>query len=117
MRTSGNENQVIWLHPEAPAKPVPGQTCNGCGVCCSAEPCPVARLFLWQWQGACRALEWQSAQGLYRCGMVIRPAHYVFLLPLFLQARVQALVTRWIAANTVCDSVAEARPMQEHREP
>lgn len=109
MRISDTENQVIWLHPEASTKPAAGQVCNGCGVCCSAEPCPVARLFLWQWRGACRALEWHSDQRLYRCGMLLRPAHYLFLLPKFSQTVARYFLTRWIAANTVCDSDVDVR--------
>jgi len=36
--------EVILIHPEAPAKPPLGAPCNGCGVCCLAEPCPVGVL-------------------------------------------------------------------------
>jgi len=106
MQASGDDNQVIWLQPEAPAKPQLGQACNGCGVCCAAEPCPVARVFLWQWRGACRALEWHAELKQYRCGMLLRPAHYVFLLPRFLELGFRSWIRRWIAAGVACDSDA-----------
>ena len=99
-------HQIIWLRVQAPPKPEIGQVCNGCGVCCAAEPCPVSRLFLWQWRGACRALEWHEALQQYRCGMLLRPAYYVFLLPTILQKSFSALVKRWIAVDTACDSDA-----------
>lgn len=106
MQTSGNDNQIIWLQPEAPAKPQIGQVCNGCGVCCAAEPCPVSRAFLWQWRGACHALEWHAESQQYRCGMLLRPAHYVFLLPRLFEARFRSWIRRWIAAGVACDSDA-----------
>lgn len=102
------DHQVIWLHSQAPAKPDYGQACNGCGVCCSAEPCPVARVFLWQRRGACRALEWHTDAGAYRCGMLLRPAHYLYFIPVVLQTWFSRLVSRWIAANSFCDSTVEA---------
>lgn len=103
-----NRARVIWLQAGAPAKPLAGQACNGCGVCCAAEPCPVARLFLWQWRGACRALEWSGDGQRYRCGMLLRPAHYLRWLPLSWQPRFAGFVQRWIAAGTGCDSTATA---------
>ena len=35
---------VVWLHAEAPPKPAEGAPCNGCGLCCLAEPCPLGVL-------------------------------------------------------------------------
>ena len=35
---------VIYLHPAAPAKPAVGAACNGCGVCCAWQPCPLGML-------------------------------------------------------------------------
>ena len=116
MDVPGKQKQrLIWLKVEAPAKPLLGNTCNGCGVCCAAEPCPVARVFLWQWRGACRALVWSEAQQQYRCGMLLQPATYLRFLTaspqtwfarLFLRIFTR-LVARWIAAGTACDSAAE----------
>lgn len=102
-----NRSHVIWLQSQAPAKPAPGQACNGCGVCCAAEPCPLARVFLWQWHGACRALEWDAAGLQYRCGMLLQPARYLRWLPVRWQRRFGVVAARWIAAGTACDSEAE----------
>jgi len=107
-----SDQQVIWLQQSAPSKPAIGQACNGCGVCCAAAPCPVALVFLWQWRGACRALLWDAAQQMYRCGMVLQPQSFVRVFPIFLSSVFKKLIRRWIAADTVCDSSADATPSQ-----
>ncbi|MDT0138632.1 hypothetical protein [Acidovorax sp. PRC11] len=35
-----------------------GQPCNGCGLCCLAEPCPLGMLVSRRRHGACVALRW-----------------------------------------------------------
>jgi hypothetical protein len=105
--SDSKKQRLIWLQVAAPAKPSLGQRCNGCGVCCAAEPCPVARAFLWQWRGACRALIWVEADQQYRCGMLLQPSTYLRILPVSWQAWFSRLVARWIAAGTACDSDAE----------
>ncbi len=104
MRAPRTEEQVIWLHQLAPAKPAMGQACNGCGVCCALEPCPVAMVFLWQRTGRCRALEWHEDAAQYRCGMLLGPERYVPALPRFLRGVMRRMVGRWIAAGTACDA-------------
>ncbi|MFZ6723408.1 hypothetical protein [Undibacterium sp. Ji49W] len=99
---------IIWLQTSAPMKPALGQPCNGCGVCCAAVPCPVARVFLWQLRGSCRALEWHADVQQYRCGMLVQPATYLSWLPTSWQAWFARRVRRWIAAGTACDSDAIA---------
>ena len=98
---------VIWLRQEAPPKPAFGAPCNGCGVCCAHEPCPVALVFLWQRRGSCKALEWNEETQRYRCGMACRPAHHLRWLPAQLEKTMQRLVLRWIAADTACDASHE----------
>ncbi|WP_290900437.1 hypothetical protein [Aquabacterium sp.] len=70
--------QVIHIHPEAPPKPAEGAPCNGCGVCCLAEPCPVGMLISRKRQGACDALVWSEASDTaparYQCGLMLRAA-------------------------------------------
>ncbi len=99
--------QIIKLHTLAPEKPVYGAKCNGCGICCAAEPCPVAHLLLWQFSGACRALQWEEAEQRYQCGMVIEPKKYLPQLPEWLSP----LISKWsatrIAMDIGCDSNAE----------
>ena len=99
-------SQLIWLRREAPPKPETGTPCNGCGVCCAAEPCPVAQFWLWQRSGSCRVLEWDEQQRRYWCGMVRRPAHYLRWLPQRFEQWFAARVRRCIAAGSACDSPA-----------
>jgi len=67
-------HQVIHIHPEAPPKPPEGAPCNGCGVCCLAEPCPVGMLVSRKRRGACDLLRWSDAQGRYVCGLLANAA-------------------------------------------
>lgn len=99
--------RVILLQPAAPPKPAMGAACNGCGVCCAAEPCPLGQLLSRRRRGACAALEWHAADGRYRCGALASPARWLPWLP----ARwAQAWVRRWIAAGAGCDAAFDARP-------
>jgi hypothetical protein len=85
--------QTIRIHAAAPAKPAEGAACNGCGVCCLAEPCPIGVLASARRQGACRALRWNATGARYRCGLMAVPM-------------LRRLVKRWIAAGQGCDSDA-----------
>ena len=99
--------QIITLHQQAPNKPDYGAKCNGCGVCCAAEPCPVAHLLLWQFNGSCRALQWHEDKQRYQCGMVIEPYQYLRFIP----KRLSPLISKWCAARIAmdigCDSQVE----------
>lgn len=97
--------QTIHLHRDAPPKPAVGAPCNGCGVCCAAEPCPLGQLRFLRRQGHCPALEWQD--GHYRCGLLARPGHYLPGLPARWQAGARRLLARWIAAGRGCDSAVD----------
>jgi hypothetical protein len=85
--------RTIRIHSNAPDKPAAGAACNGCGVCCLSEPCPVGMLVSLRRRGACHALHWDEASARYRCGLMgndwLRP-----------------LARRWIAAGHGCDSDA-----------
>ena len=96
--------QVILLEPAAPPKPRPGRPCNGCGVCCAAEPCPLGMLVSRRRHGACAALSWDEAGRRYRCGAVAEPRRFVRWLPAALARR---LALRWISAGRGCDSTLE----------
>ena len=65
---------VVWLQPAAPPKPAEGAPCNGCGLCCLAEPCPLGVLVSRRRRGACVALRWSDRDQRYWCGMVAEPA-------------------------------------------
>jgi hypothetical protein len=96
--------QIIRLHPHAPPKPPEAATCNGCGVCCAAEPCPIGVLVSRRRHGACRALRWHDADGRYRCGLAAEPTAVLPRLPRALAPLVRRLALRWISAASGCDS-------------
>ncbi|MDD5177118.1 MAG: hypothetical protein PHQ05_11925 [Sterolibacterium sp.] len=98
---------TIILHAAAPAKPAVGESCNGCGICCAAEPCPVGMLLLLQFRGRCRALSWQAEHRRYVCGMVTRPAAYLRWLPAGLGSWAGRRLARRIAVGQGCDADIE----------
>jgi hypothetical protein len=104
-RKPSTDQQVIQIHPQAPAKPAFGAACNGCGLCCLAEPCPLGVLLSRSRKGPCMALRWQPDIQQYRCG-ALGAAGAADAAGLLARAwaRLRArLVARWIAAGSGCD--------------
>lgn len=99
---------VILLHPAAPTKPLPGAACNGCGVCCAWQPCPLGMLVSRRRHGACVALQWDAAAARYRCGMISAPRRHLPLGAGWLAPLIGSLARRWVAAGVGCDSDLEA---------
>ena len=102
-------HDVIRLHPAAPDKPAAGRPCNGCGVCCASEPCPVGVIASGRTTGACAALAWHAEEARYRCGLVAQPAAH---LPRALRSAapwVARAALRYISAGSGCDCSLEAR--------
>lgn len=91
--------QIIRIHADAPLKPPLGAACNGCGVCCLAEPCPAGMLVSLKRRGACRALRWSDAERRYRCGLMQDSSRQ--------RTPWARWVRRLIAAGAGCDSDAE----------
>lgn len=89
------EKRVININVDAPKKPAVGQACNGCGVCCLAEPCPLGVILSRRFRGACAAVRWDGAR--YVCGALMNK-------PGGLRGW---LVRRWIAAGAGCDCSLE----------
>lgn len=85
-----------------PIKPALGQPCNGCGYCCAAEPCGIAREFIGADDvGPCPALEWDGAR--FGCGMILRPGHYLGA-PAWADAEIGATVAEALGAGRGCDA-------------
>lgn len=89
-------HQIVYLQPEAPSKPPEGAPCNGCGLCCLAEPCPLGMVLSRKRVGACVALRWDAEQRLYRCGALTGT-----------RGVLRWLARRWIAAGVGCDAGLE----------
>jgi hypothetical protein len=96
-------HQVIRLHIDAPPKPPEGAPCNGCGVCCASEPCPVGALVSRRLHGACDALEWTEDAGVYRCGLIEHPAAHLPAALRWSAPLVGRVAHRFIAAGSGCD--------------
>jgi len=98
--------RVITIHALAPPKPAYGSACNGCGVCCLSEPCPVGMLVSRRTRGRCAALRWHEATARYRCGLIAAQAPSASNGSAgWLASAARALVQRWIAAGQGCDSM------------
>ncbi len=116
-------SRTIHIQADAPSKPRVGAACNGCGVCCLAEPCPLGMLLSGRRTGACAALRWDAPAGRYQCGAITdTEAAWRGRLPRMLQGSwlrwvtppLRRLALRWIAAGHGCDSTLQpegpARP-------
>ena len=107
--------RTVPIHPLAPNKVSEGTACNGCGVCCLFEPCPLGIVLTGSRSGACDAVLWDDTVRQYRCGAIVSP-HTVLLkiLPKYghgllpvLTPVLRQLGLRWISAGTGCDSHLE----------
>ncbi len=107
--------KTILIESLAPRKPAVGAPCNGCGVCCLVQPCPLGMVISHRRTGACAALLWDGGRSVYRCGAVARPqAALHTALPACLRRLIPwlapvlaRLARRWIAAGRGCDSALE----------
>lgn len=98
---------VIRIHALAPAKPPLAAPCNGCGVCCLSEPCPLGILVTRRRRGRCAALRWEPASSRYRCGLATASGEHPRAVLRGLRRGLARLARRWIAAGTGCDSRVE----------
>ena len=101
--------QVIHIHPEAPPKPALGAPCNGCGLCCLAEPCPLGQVISRKRTGACDALQWSDTEGLYRCGVLTDAEGLLGQRWRWAAPFLRRLARRWIAAGEGCDATLEGQ--------
>jgi hypothetical protein len=102
---------VIHIHPAAAPKPAQGEPCNGCGVCCIAEPCPVGMVVSGRRTGECAALAWVDDEHRYRCGVVSQPRRFLPRGLAWLAPLAGRIALRFIAAGKGCDcSLAVEQP-------
>lgn len=59
-----------------PEKPLLGKPCNGCGYCCTVQPCALAIEHLQCTIGPCVALEVEGGRTF--CGLVRHPLAHLF---------------------------------------
>ncbi|ODU61599.1 MAG: hypothetical protein ABT02_00105 [Comamonadaceae bacterium SCN 68-20] len=102
--------RIIHIEPAAPPKPARGAPCNGCGLCCLAEPCPLGMLLSRRRTGTCVALQWNAAAQCYRCGALAGPAGKG--VRGVGGALWHALARRWIGAGLGCDADLAAFPAE-----
>ena len=119
------QQHIIYIHPDAPPKPVEGQPCNGCGVCCLSAPCPIGILVSRRRQGACTAVQWSKDGQRYVCGMLTAPLQHLgwrgstdSAVAKNLARLVSGWSSRWIAAGIGCDSsLLTGKPTEADAEP
>lgn len=97
----------IALCAAAPQKPRTGDACNGCGVCCALETCPVGRVVFFRKKGPCPALAWETGRTRYVCRLVGQPRHHMRWLPRAWCDAAGGLIARAIAAGQGCDCDVE----------
>lgn len=96
--------RVIHIHQDAPTKPPVGESCNGCGVCCLAEPCPIGMVVSLKRTGPCSALQWCPDEKTYRCGLLSKIAPSAGWKQNFSPRDLtQKLARRLISAGSGCD--------------
>lgn len=100
--------RTIHLHRDAPPKPAVGAPCNGCGVCCAVEPCPMGMLISRRRQGRCDALTWDEQAARYICGVLASPERYSPVDWPVAVAATRRWARRLISAGSGCDAALEA---------
>ena len=112
--------QLILIHRDARPKPGAGAPCNGCGVCCLLEPCPLGIVLSARRHGACAAVRWHEDLHQYRCGALndpltvlqaVLPRPWRRLAP-WLAPGLVRMAKRWIAVGEGCDSSLEMTVQQ-----
>lgn len=104
---AGNRTHLVALRAAAPARPTLGAICNGCGLCCAAQCCPLAMVVFRRRSGPCPALSWDEGASRYRCGLLDDPVRYLRWLSPAWAGVARRMIARWIAAGRGCDSRAE----------
>ena len=108
--------RTIHIQADAPRKPLVGSVCNGCGVCCLAQPCPLGILLSLRRKGPCAVLRWDASNRMYRCGAIVSaPALVRRMLPWLTKKWQLTLGRGWV--RFAKRSVAAGRGCDCHLEP
>lgn len=108
--------KIILIHSAASPKPAVDAPCNGCGVCCLYEPCPLGVVLSRRRQGPCVAVRWSEASAQYRCGAlseseaVLRSLFHARMgsVAPWLAPVLMRLAQRWIGLGIGCDSTLQS---------
>lgn len=93
-----------------PEKPPHGSPCNGCGLCCEAELCPLAAALYRRWEGPCPALT-STDDGRKICGLATDPrAHFPAKVRRWGAFEMRRTATVLIGAGVGCDAQVEGEP-------
>lgn len=93
-----------------PQKPPYGSPCNGCGVCCEEELCPIAHRIFGRWEGPCEILE-DAGDGRRVCGLLAHPERHVPALVELVGAEIMRETTEALLGVGVgCDAQMEGEP-------
>jgi hypothetical protein len=95
-------NRSIPIYQDAPIKPAYGATCNGCGICCLDELCPIAIVRYRRRKGPCPQLSWVPELQHYRCQWLVSAS----------SPWLRWWVQRAIFAGKGCDSTAEVHVLE-----
>src|ERR1043165_2494420 len=71
----GKGSRHIGIKPGPPRKPPEGDACNGCGLCCAVQLCPIVIELLPDAQAPCPAMEFNGER--FWCGLIRRPSRYL----------------------------------------
>jgi len=108
---------VIRLHAAAPDKPALGEPCNGCGVCCASEPCPVGMVVSQRTTGACDALVWNDADRRYRCGLIEQPSRFLPRAWRWTAPWLARVTRRYISVGSGCDCSVQVEHLRDEVSP
>ena len=84
-----------------PRKPPEGDACNGCGLCCAVQLCPLAVEFIPGAAAPCPAMEFADSR--FWCGLVRRPSRYLGI-PASGDRLIRAMVHTALSIGEGCDA-------------
>lgn len=84
-----------------PRKPSEGAPCNGCGLCCALQLCPIAIEFIEAAEAPCPAMEY--AGGRFWCGLARYPSRY-FGTPASSDRLIRPMVQAELSIGEGCDA-------------